>query len=147
MRLPSPARKVLLFFLNSALLDKDIFTDLAVAVAPLEALIKRKFRSTRLACAPFPGTLLFHVAPFPVSTSIVDPFEITHYASSYVSSANLLRYKDIYLAFNFDPGAQMLKSMIDLRPTWPASQLRGCDQVKRNKFSLLDQSKVQGPIG
>jgi hypothetical protein len=73
-----PPSKVLFFLFDPALLDKNILASLTEAVTPTHTLIMGQFRSASLSRAPFSRALLFHITPFPISTSIINPLEVAH---------------------------------------------------------------------
>ena len=90
MGLSRPPSKVLLLLLDPAFLDQNVLADLAVAVTAAHTLIMGQFRSASLSRAPLSCTLLFHVAPFPVSTSIINSLKIAHHLLLNVSAADAL---------------------------------------------------------
>jgi hypothetical protein len=73
-----PPCQVFFFLLYPAFLHEDVLADLAVLVAPAHALVMGQFRSACLSRAPLSGALLFHITPFPVSTSIVNSLKVAH---------------------------------------------------------------------
>jgi hypothetical protein len=42
--------------------------------------LRRQFRSTCFSCAPLSRALLFHITPFPVSASVINPLEVAYVA-------------------------------------------------------------------
>jgi hypothetical protein len=87
-----PPCQVFFFLLYPAFLHEDVLADLAVLVAPAHALVMGQFRSACLSRAPLSRALLFHITPFPVSTSIIGSLKVAHCVFGNVSAANVLDY-------------------------------------------------------